>query len=242
MRVIFLHHAGGEKYAWRKYKESLSTDIQQVYLELPGRGDRYGEPLLTDTDAIVDDLYKQIQPHLVEPYIMVGKSMGALHTYMLLHRITQNQEALPIHVFLGSRKCPASYHEHVNIGHLPADEFWEGVKSYGGLPTQLLENKELLDFFEPILRADFQSLENYQYKELPTLPIPATIMVGKDDLIKLDELYSWKNIFTGEVDFHELIGGHFFMYEQAFTIGKMIEDKFATYQLEKQATEQPTSI
>ncbi|HZH68765.1 MAG TPA: alpha/beta fold hydrolase [Chitinophagales bacterium] len=235
MRVIFLHHAGGEKYAWRRYKESLSTDIEQVYLELPGRGDRYGERLLYDTDSIVDDLYNQIIPHLQEPYIMVGKSMGALHSYLLLHRMTQNNQQLPIHVFLGSRQSPDRTHDSLAISDLPSKEFWEGVKRYGGVPKLLLENKELLDMYEPILRADFASLERYQYVPSPKLEVASTIMVGKEDIVKLEDVTPWSNMFSKDTATHELNGGHFFMYEQAYTIGKMIEEKFYQYSYDKQS-------
>lgn len=231
MRVIFLHHAGGDKYSWRRYSEALSPQIDQVYVELPGRGDRFSEPLLSSTDEMVDDIYQQIKDLLDQPYILVGKSMGALHTYLLLYKISSFGKSLPIHVFLGSRKCPASYHHHVKIGTLNSNDFWEGVKGYGGCPPALLQHKELMELYEPILRADFQSLESYSHQEKNSLPVNVTIMVGKEDQIKLEDTLSWKNHFEGEVDFIELLGGHFFMHEQAFTISKMIEDKFVNMEL-----------
>ncbi len=229
MRVIFLHHAGGEKYAWRRYKESLPSDILPILTELPGRGDRYGEPLLRDTDEIIEDLYGQILPHLVHPYIIVGKSMGALHAFLLLQRLISEDKPLPVHVFIGSRKSPGSYQNHVRISELPKKDFWEGVKGYGGLPKLLLEHKELMELYEPILRADFYALEHFNCDSKIQIPVPATIMVGSQDRIKLDELKSWQSFFTEEVKFLELPGGHFFMYEQAFTIGKMIEEQFAKF-------------
>ncbi len=227
MRVIFLHHAGGDKYSWRRYQEALSPQIEQIYLELPGRGDRFSEPLLNTTEAMINDLYQQILPHIQSPYILVGKSMGALHTYLLLHRIAASAKPLPLHVFLGSRKCPASYSSHVRIAQRDSEGFWEGVKGYGGCPPALLQHKELMELYEPILRADFQALETFAFESKPVLPVAATIMVGKDDQIKLSETDSWQNHFSGEVTFQEMLGGHFFMHEQAFTIGKMIEEQFA---------------
>ena len=236
MRVIFLHHAGGDQYSWRRYQDALSPEIEKIYLELPGRGDRFSEPLLKNTEAMIQDLYQQILPHLQAPYIIVAKSMGALHAYLLLQRIRNEGKDLPLHVFLGSRKCPASYSSHIKIAQLDSKNFWEGVQSYGGCPAALLEHKELMELYEPILRADFESLENYEYFVQEPLPISATIMVGKSDLIKLEETQSWKNHFSGEVDFLELLGGHFFMHEQAYTISKLIEERFANAALLKLIT------
>lgn len=237
MRVIFLHHAGGDKYSWRRYQEALSSQIEKIYLELPGRGDRFSEPLLCSTEAMVDDLFQQVKSYLNEPYILVGKSMGALHTYLLLHQIAEAALPLPVHVFLGSRKCPDSYHHHVKIADLSSAEFWKGVQAYGGCPPALLQHKELMELYEPILRADFQSLESYQHQNRRPLAVSATIMVGKEDQIKLEDTRTWVNHFDGEVDFMELLGGHFFMHEQAYTISKMIEDKFVRQEFASKSIE-----
>lgn len=235
MRVIFLHHAGGDKYSWRRYQEALSTQIEKVFLELPGRGDRFSEPLLQSTDEMIDDLYEQVRNLLDRPYVLVGKSMGALHTYLLLHKIRENAQPLPLHVFLGSRKCPTSYTQHVKIATLSSEEFWEGVKGYGGCPPALLQHKELMELYEPILRADFHSLESYVHQVKSPLPISATVMVGKEDKIALSETYSWQDHFSQEITFHKMLGGHFFMHEQAFTISKMIEEQFANMEIKMQA-------
>jgi len=227
MRVIFLHHAGGDKYSWRRYREALSPEIRQLSLEIPGRGDRYREPLLQDMSAIVEDLFIQMRSYVHEPYILVGKSMGALKAYLLLHKLVENGLPLPLHVFLGSRKCPASYADHIRIAQEPAPVFWKGIEAYGGCPPALLQHEELKELYEPILRADFTALERYIHQQRPKLPVAATVMVGKEDRIALDTVRGWQHHFSGEVDFMELNGGHFFMHEQAFTISKMIEDKFA---------------
>ncbi|MCO5230258.1 MAG: alpha/beta fold hydrolase [Chitinophagales bacterium] len=227
MRVIFLHHAGGDKYSWRRYNDALPASIEKIYLELPGRGDRFSESLLDSTQYMIEDLLKQVLPYLNEPYILVGKSMGALHSYLLLHKIVQANLPLPIHVFLGSRKAPDAYRSHIKIAKLSSLEFWKGVEAYGGVPTALLQHKELMELYEPILRADFHSLESYEYKPAAQLPISATVMVGREDSIQLKEVLTWQNCFSKNVDFLELSGSHFFMHEQAYQISQMIEDKFS---------------
>jgi surfactin synthase thioesterase subunit len=227
MKAIFLHHAGGDKYSWRRFQEALPPGVEPLALEIPGRGDRFSEALLFEMDAITDDLFRQILPHLSMPYVLIGKSMGALKGFLLLHRLHQHGLPLPIHVFFGSRKCPASYADHIRIAHLNSAEFWKGVESYGGLPAMLLEHQELKELYEPILRADFSALEQYQYRDLPPLPVSATIMTGKTDGITLESTKGWSRHFDGEVDYLELSGGHFFMHEQAYTISAMIAERWS---------------
>ncbi|MCO5234131.1 MAG: hypothetical protein LC105_13155 [Chitinophagales bacterium] len=233
MRVIFLHHAGGDKYSWRRYNDSLPSTIEKTYLELPGRGDRFSEPLLENTPSIVEDLFNQILPFLKEPYILVGKSMGALHAYLLMQKIYKMNLPLPKHVFLGSRKAPDHYLQQIKIAGLNSEGFWKGVEAYGGVPSSLLQHRELMDLYEPILRADFQSLESYEYKEAKPLPVAATVMVGREDNIRLNEVGSWQNFFSVETNFLELPGSHFFMHEQAYTICKMIEEIWACNDVEE---------
>lgn len=234
MKAIFLHHAGGDKYAWRRFSDALPAGITPVALELPGRGDRFTEPLLQDMDSITTDLFGQILPHVTQPYVLVGKSMGALSGYLLLHRLMSLGLSLPVHVIFGSRKCPASYARHVKIAHENSTDFWKGVEAYGGLPAALLEHPELKELYEPILRADFAALEQYTYSSRAVIPVSATIMTGKSDSILLDDTKGWKDKFSGPIEFMSLPGGHFFMYEQAYTISAMIADKLTGQSIEAQ--------
>lgn len=224
MQVIFLHHAGGDKYSWRKYVEALPVDFIPFFLEIPGRGDRFSEPLLDNMEAIVEDLFSQISSQLKAPYLLVGKSMGALKGYLLMHRLLKEGLPLPEHVFLGSRKCPASYVNHVRIAHTDSGTFWKGVEGYGGCPPALLQHEELRELYEPILRADFIALENYIHTPQPALPVNASIMTGKADSISLESTHGWSNHFSGQVEYLSLSGGHFFMHEQAYTISRMMEE------------------
>ena len=223
MRLIFLHHAGGDKYAWRNYKGQFSQKIEQVYLELPGRGDRFGETLLTDIYAMVDDIYHSIQIYLNQPYVLVGNSMGALNAFLLTQKLQQQQQRLPLHLFLGSRPSPTVQLDFKKIAEEDSDGFWEGVKTYGGVPEALLQHKDLMNFYEPILRADFKALESFELKSTQTVDVPATIMIGKEDRFSLSEIKHWQSLFNKNIEFSEEEGGHFFMYDHVALIANMIE-------------------
>lgn len=196
MKVLLLHHAGGDKYAWRAYDNILPPEIQPVALEVPGRGDRFGEPLLTSMQDMADDIFRQSRQHLEGPYLLAGKSMGALLSYLLMCRLMDEGLPLPGHVFLGSRKCPSSYRALTPIYQEDRHTFWEGVKAYGGLPEALLQHEELQELFEPILRADFQALETYRHGDDRIFDVPATIMYGRQDRISEEELQSWQQYFS----------------------------------------------
>jgi len=214
MRIIFFHHAGGDKYAFLPYKPILDElGWEAVYYELPGHGDRYQDTLLTDANLIAKDAYDQLRTYMKEDYILFGNSMGSLISYLVLHKIVENGLLLPLHFFVASRKCPASY-IRVNRDQLLSDlEFWQIIREYNG-PTALIENEELRALYEPILRADHQLLESYDHIEKPGLDVPATALYGRQDRYSFKEMESWKQHFNSEVDILGFDGGHFFVYEQ----------------------------
>lgn len=215
MRAIMLHHAGGDRYAYRLFPSLLVPEIEVITPELPGRGDRFSEKLLDNISAIVEDLFQQILPFTDQNYVLVGKSMGALTGYLLLLKMMKQGVKLPEHVVFGSRKSPDGYAGHVKIAHLNSFDFWEGVKGYGGCPPALLQHQELMEMYEPILRADFKALEEYVFDQNTAIPIPvnADVWTGENDRITEEETYGWKHFFSGNVQFKTLPGGHFFMYD-----------------------------
>ena len=60
MKAILLHHAGGDKYAYRNMQERLLPEIESIAFELPGRSDRFSEKFVQNLEAAVDDIYRQL--------------------------------------------------------------------------------------------------------------------------------------------------------------------------------------
>lgn len=215
MRIILLHHAGGDKYSFREYMDLLKPELMPIALELPGRGDRFGEPLLDEMEDITNDLMQQLHPYLDEPYVILGNSMGALAAYLLTKSLIMNDLSLPKHIFLTSRRCPDSYADYAKIAHLEASLFWEGIQKYGGCPQALIDHPELRELFEPILRADFKALENFTPEKPFKMPVSATVIYGTKDRISLAEAEGWSNHFKDVQVIPHQDGGHFFLFDNA---------------------------
>jgi surfactin synthase thioesterase subunit len=217
MKAILLHHAGGDKYSFRNLQDGLLPEIQSIAVEVPGRGDRFGEPLLNDIHEMTEDIFLQIKNELNEDYFFVGVSMGTLIAYLLCYKIKENNLPLPKHLFLASRLSPDSYFNEPTIIHTGSEEFWKVVVQYNGVPDALMKHQELRDLYEPILRSDFEALEKYNFSHTPKekLNIPATILMGKEDVrnITMNTAKDWTHHFIKETDFKEFDGGHFFVYE-----------------------------
>ncbi len=217
MKAILLHHAGGDKYAYRNMQERLLPEIESIAFELPGRSDRFSEKFVQNLEAAVDDIYRQLIQQLPEEYCIIGNSMGSIIGFLLTHKLKQENKPLPKHLFLASRLSPDAYKDEPNIIGVSSEEFWKVVQQYNGVPEQLLQHKELKEFYEPILRSDFELFQqfNQTFVSIESLNIPATILFGDKDTSNVSEekMQGWRKFFTTDFDIQSFEGGHFFLYE-----------------------------
>lgn len=217
MKAILLHHAGGDKYVYRNMQQNLSPEMESIALELPGRGDRFSEIFATTLGDAVQDIYNQLEPQLSEEYFIVGNSMGAIIGFLLTHLLIKNNKTLPKHIFLASRLSPDAYKNEPNIKGISSDDFWKVVQQYNGVPEQLLAHKELKEFYEPVLRSDFELLQDFNesFNAIEPINISASILLGEQDSqnVTAEKMQGWRKFFTSDIDIKSFSGGHFFLLE-----------------------------
>lgn len=78
----------------------------------------------------------------------------------------------------------------------------------GGIPSELLKNKEVLDFFLPIIKHDFRILESYHYEPATKLDIPIDVFYGSSEAEE-SEMAGWCKETTGKVNITQLKGTTF---------------------------------
>lgn len=222
-RIIALPFAGGSSYSFRELENHLPKNYQWTTLELPGRGSRTREKPYTTIEAITKDLFKQVIPLISDsPYIIYGHSMGTLTGYELTKEIIGKGYNPPLCLFFTGRGAPAVEKEK-KISHYDRTSFWEEIKNLGGLPKEVLDNEELMLFFEPIIRADFQAVEEYEYHH-PKAPLslPIYIRVGDKEDIAIEKLNAWQEETIFPIDVQVLSGDHFFIYDHCKLIIEQI--------------------
>lgn len=229
INVFCLPFAGGNKYSYRGYREKAPSSINFISLEYPGRGARIREPLLTDADAIVNDLYLNIAAIAdKQDYAIYGHSLGGLISYLLTRKLIENSHNPPIHLFISGTTGPSSNSRTEKKRHLlPKDEFIQELKDLQGMPDEILNNEELLEYCEPILRSDFKISENYTYKNCDPLNIPVTVITGDEEDMETEDIELWQKETKHIVDFKRFPGKHFFIYNHARDIVQIISNKLS---------------
>lgn len=230
IKLICIPYAGGNSYSFRDLQPFLGRYIDMVTLELPGRGKRITEPLLSDIHVMTDDLYRQVLPHIKSPYILYGHSMGAVLGNLLLHRLKQDWKALPLHFFATGCAAPVFNHERKQRHLLPDDQLMAELKEMGGMPDALLEDLDLMEFFLPVIREDMRALECYQYQSQEKYSTGITVITGTTETITDRQTAAWAQETEKDVRILRYPGNHFFIFHHFQNIAMLIRDAALTPQ------------
>lgn len=230
MKLFCLPFAGGNVTAYRDWGDILPTSIELCAVEIPGRGQRMMEPLITNLPELVDQIAKGILKELDKPFIIFGHSMGAVTGYELVHHLKQKYNLQPVHLFVSGRGAPHLPEREDPIHKLPKNEFIEKIKSYNGTPKEVLAHQELMDLVEPIIRADFSVCETYSHITKSPLEIPISAFGGlADSDVSKTDLEQWQQHTAKQFTCRMFPGGHFYLQQQHVTLLQAILQDLNTH-------------
>lgn len=222
--LIIIPFAGGSSYSMLRLTDGIiGTDFK--ILELPGRGKRINEILLSDIDQITNDLYNEVES-LIGKYnffYFYGHSMGGLLGYLLIHKIYREFKKLPECFFVSGYGGPSKLKSTIKVSELNSIDFWNTLKLYGGIPNEISEDEILKDFFEPIIKADFKAIENYKYEFNGTLNFRLIGFFGDNEKTNKEEMNLWQKETEIPISIIKFPGNHFFIYDNWNKIAKIIQ-------------------
>lgn len=210
VRLFCFPHAGGGASL---YREWIRQAPGQVYaIQLPGRENRIREPLLYSLEEIAAQAAEAIMPHTGAPYAFFGHSLGARTAFETIREIRRRGGAMPVHFFV-SGSPPPEYREPHPLHNLDDESFVQELRRFqGGTPEEVLQDRELMAFFLPLLRADFTVDETYECKPEAPLSMPITAFCGESDTeASPQQMRAWQAHTSAPFALHSLPGGHFFL-------------------------------
>lgn len=220
-QLFLLHFAGGSIYSFQFIRPYL-TDFEFIPVELPGRGKRAKEILIKDFDLATEDIYKEIMTKLESrPFLIYGHSMGArlaLEVAALLEKSNKYADGIIV-----SGNAGPNVKDEKKRYLMEMEAFKAELKEIGGMPEEVLQSEELLSYFVPLLKADFEIVEK-DYRRL-ALPVKApiyAIMGTQEECVK--QINNWENFTTSRFEYDLLEGNHFFIYNHAEKIATIIKN------------------
>lgn len=225
MKIIIFPFAGGNKNSFNYLKKPLlKKGILIETIEYTNKEFDYLSQRLESVEEILDLIFPQfIEAVKDEDYIIYGHSMGALIGYLVCLKVEKLKLRKPLKLIVSGRAAPSFNKEDI-IHDLPKDLFLKKIRELGGVPEEVLKEKDLMDLFEPILRADIKAIEVFKYQGKANLSIPVEVVYGSEEKIEMKDVIEWKKESNKEVIITELKGNHFFIHQNVdFFVNLFIE-------------------
>lgn len=201
MKFFLIPFAGGNKYSFNKFIIPKAT-ILEINRNLK----------ITEINTISDNFISEELEQICDvPYVIYGHSLGALLAYLVCQKLQEENLPLPQRLIVSGKKSP-SVPRKEKIAHLPDKEFWEEIIALGGIPDEMQNYPELIEYYLPILRHDFKLVESYQYEKKPKLNIPIDVFYGSEEATE-EEMIGWQDETTEKITITQLPGNHFFIFD-----------------------------
>lgn len=235
MRLFCVSYAGGSASIYSKWKEMIDKSIEIIPVEMPGRGTRFCEKICGNMEDLVNDIYSKLENQFIsEDYMIYGHSMGSWVVYSLTQRIREKGIRLPERLFLSGKEAPYIKKNSLVYHKMNDKEFIEKIYDLGGTPRELLENKELLEIYIPILKNDYKVIETCKYKKPDkAFNFDITIFNGIKDTLTEEDISAWSKYTSKNFNIYNFDGGHFFIHDYAKQMLDIIYNQTKNYNTKK---------
>ncbi|MBE0401374.1 alpha/beta fold hydrolase [Halomonas sp. FME1] len=213
--IYCLPSAGSSASMYAAWSQAVPNWLTVKAVEYPGRGTRINEPLTHSPNQIVDDITTAIVAD-TRPFILFGHSLGAAIAWCIVARLKALGQLDRLILLVISGRPPPEHVERDSKRHeLPREQFIDEVTKYSGLPDDIRQNTEIMDFFLPIIRNDFHMNDVLSQETPDPIDIPLLVFSGADD----DDtnmpmaMQNWEKYSTRWAGHTRYPGGHFFLRE-----------------------------
>lgn len=212
-RLFFFPYAGGGPTVFTKWCSELPGHIEGINVHYPGRGARFNEPALSDMTRMADELANAIRPLLDRPFAFFGQSMGGMIAFELTRNLRVRNLPTPTRLFISACGAPQLSDPNPKIHPLPDDKFLNELNQLNGIPAEM-QTPEAMNLLLPILRADFQLIETFQYHPDGPFSFPIVAFGGvSDPRVSRERIEGWSIHTTAGFESYFFPGNHFFVNE-----------------------------
>jgi medium-chain acyl-[acyl-carrier-protein] hydrolase len=212
LRLFCFPHAGGGGSAYRGWAEKLSAEVDLCPVQFPGRETRLQEAPFRRMAPLVEAASESLLPYFDRPFCLFGHSMGALVAFALARHLRARYALAPARLFVSAHAAPHLPDPYVLRSDLSEEDFLEAVVQLEGTPKEVFDHPELLELMLPLLRADCEICDTYQYSDEPPFGFPISVYGGSDDIeVSRDALEAWREQTRSTCDVRIFPGSHFYL-------------------------------
>jgi len=199
-------------------------------VQLPGHGDRIGEPPLTGFAEVMRCLREALKPELDRPFALFGHSLGALLAFELARWLRDRHGREPVHLFVSGHNAPQAPDERENLSALDEPATIDMLRRLGCAPEAILQHQEFMRLALPVIRADFAVYEDYSYQAGQPLQCPLSVFSGIDDpRTNREGLQAWREHSKGPFAVRYFPGDHSFVTTEEEVVARAVADGILSY-------------
>lgn len=216
--IFCLPPAGSSSSIYFRWKEYSHQKINIIPLDYLGHGKNIKFPLSYDPAVIATHLISEIEKYTNKPYAIFGHSVGGSVLWRIEEQLRKNTalyQKLTMLIVSG-RPAPSHLKNMHKKSNLTDHQLLEEVKSYNNFPSEILNNKDALNFFINILKNDFK-LSDAMLNDQPLLTNkPVMCIYGKEDpfISQHHMMADWKNYTSQWLDAYAVQGDHFYFLDE----------------------------
>jgi surfactin synthase thioesterase subunit len=224
--LVCFPYAGAGASFFRSWVSALGRAFEVFPVQLPGREERFAEPLCTSVDDAIVGLLPQIAAKVrgKRDIVIFGHSLGAVLAYELAERLT-GEFGLPVSRLVVSGAHAPHRPRGRRATGLTDEQFLAQVRSFAGYTHPALEDPEMRDLLLPLLRADVEMHESYLSRHVDNLKVPITCVRGRsDELVQAEDLAHWQEVTANPVELLEVDGGHMYLVDKPSALFDVFEN------------------
>jgi len=240
VRMICFPCAGANASFYKKWNEQLSTDIQIWGVQYPGRDFLINTSEFPDVNKLGEALAEDIALSFEDiPLCFYGHSFGALVAYETARILEHKYGKKLVKLVVSARKYPGGAYDK-KMSTMTDNELIHELNQFGGIPIEIKQDKEMLEYFVNQIRKDLTLNERYTLGEnTNVISAPIDVYGGTtDSTASSAELEQWRGYTDNSFDLKMIAGGHFFInnpksifftYLQKEFVADEEDDEFLAY-------------
>jgi surfactin synthase thioesterase subunit/3-oxoacyl-(acyl-carrier-protein) synthase/NAD(P)-dependent dehydrogenase (short-subunit alcohol dehydrogenase family) len=232
LRLFCFPYAGGAAHGYRSWREGVGDDVEVWAIELPGRGARRSDSLMTRVPEIVDALVPALSPLLDRPFAFFGHCLGAIVMYETARCLSRRRGLVPRELFVSGAPAPQLYLIPQVYGR--SDERFREVLELIRFANSepLFRDAELLRRALPAVRADFEAAAAYRFtptsEDDGVLDAPITAFGAWDDVFAPhSSIEPWRERSRAEFSLFMRPGEHYFIETERSFLHEVIAGRLA---------------
>lgn len=208
-------YSGGSAQIFSGWQRHFPDHVQVRGIELPGHGNRKGEPLIDNYDALAELLAREVASDIISSqlhrgnvhYAFFGHSAGAALGFAVAVRLAKKLQQPPSYCFLSAGLAPHSARTPLSV--MSDVELATALRVMAGTPMEILDTPDLLQFILPVVRADFRVYESAVQDSDKFLDCPFTLFAAEQDSVTWQQVWEWSRYTGHPVRKMLLRGDHF---------------------------------